>query len=353
MPPVFCYTAAMKRAMASVAVGLAAGSAFGQTLIQVDAGRGPVDVLVPTDYTPERAWPLVVLLHGYTSSGAEIEAYMRLGDVVDELGFLLALPDGTEDVLGLRFWNATDACCDHFGRQPDDVGYLTALLDAVGAAARIDGRRVFFAGHSNGGFMSYRMACELPARVAAIASMAGATYNDPARCTPIENVHTLQIHGTNDTVIRYGGGSISARPYPGAVKTTETWAMYNGCSLTPDLSAPPLDLDSSIPGAETRVARYAMECDPGGSAELWTIEGGAHSPPLTTQFPRLVAQWLLDHAHACYADCDGSGELDFFDFLCFQEQFARGAPEADCDGSGSLDFFDFLCFQEEFAAGCE
>jgi hypothetical protein len=55
---------------------------------------------------------------------------------------------------------------------------------------------------------------------------------------------------------------------------------------------------------------------------------------------------------ACYADCDGSGELDFFDFLCFQDEFAIGAASADCDGSGELDFFDFLCFQNEFAAGC-
>ena len=55
---------------------------------------------------------------------------------------------------------------------------------------------------------------------------------------------------------------------------------------------------------------------------------------------------------ACYADCDGSGSLDFFDFLCFQNEFAAGAAYADCDQSGSLDFFDFLCFQNEFAAGC-
>ncbi|MFG0285893.1 MAG: GC-type dockerin domain-anchored protein [Phycisphaerales bacterium JB039] len=55
---------------------------------------------------------------------------------------------------------------------------------------------------------------------------------------------------------------------------------------------------------------------------------------------------------ACYADCDGTGTLDFFDFLCFQNAFATGDPYADCDGTGVLDFFDFLCFQNEFAAGC-
>ncbi|MFG0284731.1 MAG: choice-of-anchor R domain-containing protein [Phycisphaerales bacterium JB039] len=54
----------------------------------------------------------------------------------------------------------------------------------------------------------------------------------------------------------------------------------------------------------------------------------------------------------CYPDCDESGTLDFFDFLCFQNAFAQMDPYADCDGSGTLDFFDFLCFQNEFAAGC-
>ncbi|MFG0283698.1 MAG: hypothetical protein ACF8R7_04690 [Phycisphaerales bacterium JB039] len=54
----------------------------------------------------------------------------------------------------------------------------------------------------------------------------------------------------------------------------------------------------------------------------------------------------------CYADCDSSGVLDFFDFLCFQNLFGAGDLGADCDESGALDFFDFLCFQNEFAAGC-
>ena len=54
----------------------------------------------------------------------------------------------------------------------------------------------------------------------------------------------------------------------------------------------------------------------------------------------------------CYADCDGNGLLDFFDFLCFQNAFALGDAYADCDDTGVLDFFDFLCFQNAFAIGC-
>jgi hypothetical protein len=62
--------------------------------------------------------------------------------------------------------------------------------------------------------------------------------------------------------------------------------------------------------------------------------------------------WRGPAPEPCYADCDRNQELDFFDFLCFQNLFAAGDPRADCDASGALDFFDFLCFQNEFAAGC-
>jgi hypothetical protein len=64
-----------------------------------------------------------------------------------------------------------------------------------------------------------------------------------------------------------------------------------------------------------------------------------------------IARWGCPPPE-CYADCDASGSLDFFDFLCFQNLFAAGDPDADCDESGDLDFFDFLCFQNVFAAGC-
>ncbi len=61
---------------------------------------------------------------------------------------------------------------------------------------------------------------------------------------------------------------------------------------------------------------------------------------------------LIGCPGACYPDCDDSGALDFFDFLCFQNAFAATTPYADCDDSGGHDFFDFLCFQNAFAAGC-
>jgi hypothetical protein len=62
---------------------------------------------------------------------------------------------------------------------------------------------------------------------------------------------------------------------------------------------------------------------------------------------------VLRTERGCYADCDGNGALDVFDFLCFQDAFTSAAPYADCDGNGALDVFDFLCFQDAFVQGCE
>ncbi len=157
--------------------------------------------------------PLVVLLHGLGSSGATMEEYFQLQPLAESKGFLLALPDGTKHADGARFWNATDACCG-FGSTVDDVAYLGSVIDEVEGARNVDRSRVYVMGHSNGGFMSYRMACDVADRVAAIASVAGATWADPSKCTPSEPVSVLQVHGTADEGIRYDGGQMPQRVRP-------------------------------------------------------------------------------------------------------------------------------------------
>lgn len=267
-------------------------------LLSVPAlAQGPQagELYVPPSYDPSLPAPLLVLLHGYGSNGAQQEAYMRFAPLADEFGFIFLNPNGTLDQLGNRFWNATDACCDFFGSGIDHSGQLRSLITTTQANFSIDSRRIWLVGHSNGGFMSYRMACEHADLVAAIASLAGASFFQTTDCVPSLPVHVLQMHGTNDTTILYNGGNILGNPYPGAVGSVERWATYDGCSLNVDTSAPPLDLDSSLPGAETSVARYTDACNGGGSAELWTIVGGSHVPNLSSQFSRTVVEWLYDH----------------------------------------------------------
>lgn len=268
--------------------------AAAQCNTRIDLGRGPVNLHIPRGYDGQTPAPLVILLHGYTSSGQQTESYVRLTPLSDEYGFVYAYPDGTRDLFGYRFWNATDACCNFFGSNVDDSGYLLSLIRAIQNQCTIDPRRIYFVGHSNGGFMSYRMACDHSGVVAAIASLAGMTYANPNDCAPSRPVNILHIHGTNDAVIAYNGGCI-VNCYPSAVNSVEQWAAFDGCNVIGDSNYPTLDLDAGIPGNETVVTKYTNGCDPEGVTELWTIVGGGHSPSLSPQFGRLVVEWLLAH----------------------------------------------------------
>lgn len=270
---------------------LAAARASAETI--TFAGR-PANLFVPESYDPNTPAPLIVLLHGYGMTGAVQDMYMGFSAIAHTHGFLLVLPDGLNSALGPRFWNATDACCNFFGSTTDDSAYIRGLIEEARAQYAVDERRIFVTGHSNGGFMSYRMACDHAEVVAAIASFAGATWDNPASCSPSEPVHVLQVHGTADATILYGGGVLS-QAYPGAVKSVETWNAYNGCTNTADTSAASLDLITSLAGAETTIARYTDGCQPGGSGELWTMQGGVHVPILSTQYATLVVQWLYAH----------------------------------------------------------
>lgn len=292
-----CRTKRISFASGVCAILLAMAALPAAADIVIDLGRGPVTVHVPPSYDPQIPTPLVFLLHGYGASGALQESYFQFLPLADEFGLIYLYPDGTIDGGGNRFWNATDACCNFYGSTVDDSGYLLALVDEIKAQLNVDPRRVYFTGHSNGGFMSYRMACDHPETIAAIASLAGATFYDPADCSPASPVHVLQIHGTADTVVLYEGGTFEV-PYPGAVETVEQWAQFGGCADLGIVTPPPLDLDAGIPGDETTVYRYDTDCAPNGSAELWSIEGGSHSPNLSDDFAPLILEFLLNHPKA-------------------------------------------------------
>jgi polyhydroxybutyrate depolymerase len=267
-----------------------AGGSGGQAPI---GGDRPVEVFVPSGYQDGTPAPLVILLHGYGASGLVQELYFNLRPLADARGFLYAYPDGTIDANNSRFWNATDACCNFFGSDVDDSAYLRQVIDEIKARYTVDPKRVFVLGHSNGGFMSFRMACDHADAIAAVASLAGAVAADAAACAPVEPVAALQIHGTADDTILYDGGMIFDNTYPGAIASAQRWATLDGCDAMPT-AGPALDLEADLAGAEATTEAYTG-CDPGGHAELWTIEGGGHLPALSADFSTLVIDFLFAH----------------------------------------------------------
>jgi polyhydroxybutyrate depolymerase len=231
------------------------------------------------------------VLHGYSASGRGQASYFGLFDGSEKHGYLLAYPDGTTDARGYRFWNATDACCNFFGSQVDDVAYLSAVIDDVESRYNVDTRRIFVVGHSNGGFMAHRLACEIGNRLAAVVSLAGATWKDPGRCPAGSPVNVLQAHGDADDTILYGGSPA----YPSAQETVATWAQKNGCAGSLQPTGARFDLDTKLPGAETQEQTFTG-CPPNGAVTLWTLDGGGHVPSLGTEWPEAV--WIYVSSHA-------------------------------------------------------
>jgi polyhydroxybutyrate depolymerase len=257
-------------------------------------GARPYDVFVPKSYDGSTAVPLIISLHGYTSSGAKQDLYFKLQPLAEQRGFLYIHPDGTKDTSGNPFWNATDACCDLGAVGTDDAAYLLSMIEQVQQKYKVDAKRIYFVGHSNGAFMSYRMACDHADKIAAIVSLAGATFADPARCKPSQPVSVLQVHGTADNVIAYKGGQILGHTFPPAEKTVSTWAGLDGCGETPAASPNKLNLDDKLEGDDASISTFTG-CKSGTSVELWTIKDGAHSPNLSAAFSSGLVDFLYAH----------------------------------------------------------
>ena len=252
---------------------------------QLVAAR-PYRLVVPPGYYGQPL-PLVILLHGYSGSGQTIDNYLNMSSIARARTFFLATPDGTIDALGYRYWNATDACCAANAPVPaDDVAYLTAVIDDVSSKYNVDPKRVYIIGHSNGGFMAHRMACDRAARIAAVVSIAGAQWNYLPYCRPSEPVSVLQVHGTSDTLILYNGGP----GYPGARTTVADWAMLNRCS-TSFYTAAVWDLDTQ-PGVET-VREMVVGCPSGVGVELWSMLFASHAPSFSAWGSNFLHNFLL------------------------------------------------------------
>ena len=254
----------------------------------------PVALHVPKSYSCNKGAPLVIMLHGYTVTSLTEELYLNITAESEKRGFLYAHPDGTKDLQSNPFWNATDACCNFNGSKIDDSAYISKIIKDVQAAYNVDPKRVYLFGHSNGAFMSYRMACDHGDQIAGIASLAGAMYSDVTKCAAKSPVSVLQIHGTADGTIAYDGGMLGPNAFPGATTSVADWATIDGCAATPDTTAAPLDLDTGLAGSETHVSNYTG-CKSGTAVSLWTIEGGSHIPSFSPAFIPGVMDFLYAH----------------------------------------------------------
>ena len=272
-----------------------AGTCEANPALIIGGTERPAEVRLPDDYDAAKAYPLVFLFHGFRATGPVQRAYFFGAlEALTEDQFILVAPTGTLDEEDRTFWNATPACCNFFDSEVDDVAYARLLVEEARDTYNIDNKRVYAMGHSNGGFMSYRLACEASDLFTAIASFAGSTFLTDEECTPRERpVSVLQVHGTDDGTISIDGNSLG---YPSASDTVIRHAGYLGCDTDAAVALPSLDLWDEVDGNETDVLAYTEGCGDGLNAELWTINDGTH---ILFGIPNLapsIVRWLLTHS---------------------------------------------------------
>jgi polyhydroxybutyrate depolymerase len=228
---------------------------------------------VPKAYDATKRLPLVVVLHGWTASGALAEAYTRFGEKADQEGFFLVSPDGLGRPAG---WNA--GFLDLSGKKQDDVAFIETILNTVEKEVGVDPDRVYVAGHSNGAMLAHLIGARLGNRVAAIGAVAGvsglpsANGGAPNRVPdPKGPVSVMIIHGKQDATVAYGDGGIRGLLTGiGPRESARWWAERMGAK------APPEVLTSSNGNIVTETYRDGRD---GTSVKVVSIENGLHDWP--------------------------------------------------------------------------
>ena len=228
---------------------------------------------VPSSYDGDPT-PLILNLHG---GGGDIDAARKQTQMElhsDKYGYIVAFPEGSgRTLLGKHVgtWNAGDCCGFAQSNNVDDVGFINTILDDIESKFTIDSSRVYATGHSNGAMMSYRLACDLSERIAAIAPNAGhSSYKD---CNPARQVPVMHFHGTADSSALYDGGHCGGKlgdegwDCSSVVDYLDTWAIQNQCSLS--------TIDVFQNGDATCQAYENCTAD----VTLCTIDGGGHTWP--------------------------------------------------------------------------
>jgi len=221
---------------------------------------------LPTGYSASTQYPLVIDMHGYTSNASQQELYTKFDSISNAQHFIVAYPNGIASS-----WNS--GWVGTYGTGVDDVGFVSALIDTLNAHYSVDLQRVYATGMSNGGFQSYRLACELSDKIAAIASVTGSLTDSTAYyCHPSRTVPIMEVHGTEDPVVAYTG---LAGSY-GTEATLNFWKAKNGCSGITDTFAIP-----NISPTDSTTALWIRWRSCGDSSEMWFIKviGGGHTWP--------------------------------------------------------------------------
>ena len=213
----------------------------------------------------------MIALHGFAGNASQMETDYKLTVKSNSARFIIVYPEGvrSDGVLGIRTWNA-GGCCDYaMQHNVDDVKYIKQLIQKLTAAYKINPKKIYATGMSNGAMMTYRLGCELWQQLAAIAPVSG-TLITTQPCTPTRTMPILHIHSALDTKVPYRGGYGLANYYfPPVDSALRVWAGFNGCNAVPEtVIEAPLYTQTQFAG-----------CANNTTMQLYLTKDGGHSWP--------------------------------------------------------------------------
>lgn len=218
--------------------------------------------------------PLVFMLHGFGSSSMNIMSYSQMNLIADQNGFMVCYPQGSRLETGQSHWNANLDMSS-----VNDIGFLSSLAKLIQKNYDVNPENTFVSGMSNGGFMSYTLACEKPDVFRAIASITGTmSGRDWKNCKPSFNIPIMQISGTEDKTVPWDGTMSTAYGWGGAphiVKVVDFWAEKNGCNVDEKINFP--DLDRSDKSTVSLVKKKGSPKN--NQVWFYTVNGGGHDWP--------------------------------------------------------------------------
>ena len=207
--------------------------------ISSDGRKRKYLVYIPRSYNPTRPTPLVIGLHAGMSNPENFMERTRFATLADRENFIAIFPQGSafRERKGRFVWNA-GVCCGYAAkRNIDDVGFIRQLIGEMETRYTIDSKRIFATGFSNGGGMSYRLACDLSDKIVGIAVVSSSL--DDRSCSLKKSVNVIHIHGTADQNNPYYGGttakSLSKTVKVSTQESLDVMISQNHCNKTPKI----------------------------------------------------------------------------------------------------------------------
>lgn len=242
-----------------------------QGQITVDGLQRTFILDLPPRYYDSTGFDLVIALHGTGGSGKQCKRDYGWSLKAAQAGFMVVYPEGlrSKGPLGISTWNAGGCCGYAQENQVNDVKFISALIDYLADSYHVNRKRVYVTGMSNGAMLSYRLACEIPGKIAAIAPVSG-TLIATAPCTPSRPVPLLHIHSALDTLVPYQGGiGIGGYYFPPVDSALHLWARIDNCASAPE----------TITDNEKYTATRWTGCSGGTTVMLYLTKDGGHAWP--------------------------------------------------------------------------